>query len=167
MSAPKVQEQFAHVDVVGLGENATDTIIRLPHFPAFNSSTPILSAEILPGGQVATALVACQFWGLRTRYFGRVGNDAAGRFQEEQFRLAGVEAHLGVVPDCPSQNAYILVDQTNGERTILFQRDERLSHQPEELPRQGVISARGARHRSQCCGSTMGARGRHSGDRGH
>ncbi|HUJ41018.1 MAG TPA: hypothetical protein VLW54_10755, partial [Candidatus Acidoferrales bacterium] len=56
------------VDVVGVGINATDTIIRLPRFPEFNSKVEILSVEVQPGGQVASAMVACQRWGMKTRY---------------------------------------------------------------------------------------------------
>jgi len=46
------------VDIVGVGLNATDTIIRLPHFPAFNSKVEFRISEVLPGGQVATAVTA-------------------------------------------------------------------------------------------------------------
>ena len=44
------------VDVVGVGINATDTIIRLPHFPALDSKVELLSADIRLGGQVASAI---------------------------------------------------------------------------------------------------------------
>jgi sugar/nucleoside kinase (ribokinase family) len=130
------------VDVVGVGENATDTIIRLPRFPAFNTSTRIHTARVLPGGQVATAMVACQNWGLRTRYFGKIGDDPAGALQIAEMRRCGVEAHWSTVRQCTSQAAYILVDDSTGERTILFERDERLSHTLEELPREAIVAAR-------------------------
>ena len=52
------------VDIVGVGLNATDTVIRLPHFPAFNSKVEFRESEVLPGGQVASAVVACSKWGL-------------------------------------------------------------------------------------------------------
>ena len=55
------------VDVVGVGINATDTIIRLPRFPAADSKMEVLSAEIAPGGQVASAIIACRRWGLSAR----------------------------------------------------------------------------------------------------
>jgi sugar/nucleoside kinase (ribokinase family) len=129
-------------DVVGVGLNATDTLIRLPHFPALDSKIEFTSAEIRPGGQVASAMVACQSWGLRARYVGKVGDDAAARLQREEFARSGVEAHLFEVPDCTSQVAFILVDQGTGERTILWKRDARLTLRPEELDRQWVIRAR-------------------------
>ena len=135
-------EEIPVVDAVGVGLNATDTLIRLPHFPAFDSKVEFTSAEVRPGGQVASAMVACQFWGLRTRYVGKVGDDAAARLQREEFARAGVEAHLVEVPDCSSQVAFILVDQSTGERTILWKRDPRLELRPEELDRNWIARAR-------------------------
>jgi sugar/nucleoside kinase (ribokinase family) len=130
------------VDVVGVGSNATDTLIVLPRFPTFNSKVEILSLERLPGGQVASALVACRKWGLRARYIGKVGDDDAGKFQRRELEQAGVEVHLNEVPGCPSQVAYSLVDKPSGERTILWKRDRRLEVDPEELDRVWIISAR-------------------------
>ena len=132
----------ACADIVAIGLNATDTLIRVPRFPAFDSKTKILSSSLLPGGQAATAAVACQRWGLRSRYVGKVGDDSAGRLQRQEFAREGVEAHLIEVPDCASQLAFIIVDQSTGERTILWQRDDRLDLQPEELPREWIRGAR-------------------------
>jgi sugar/nucleoside kinase (ribokinase family) len=130
------------VDVVGVGLNATDTIIRLPHFPAFDSKVELLSADVKPGGQVASAMVACQLWGLHTRYIGKVGDDAPAKFQEEELSRAGVEHHLLQAGNCSSQIAFILVDEATGERTILWKRDARLKIRAEELNRDWIVNAR-------------------------
>lgn len=130
------------VDIVAIGLNATDTLIRVPRFPTFDSKTKILSPCVLPGGQAATAAVACRRWGLQSRYVGKIGDDAAGRLQRDEFAHEGVEAHLIEVPDCASQLAFIIVDQETGERTILWQRDDRLDLRPEELPREWIRGAR-------------------------
>ncbi len=130
------------VDVAGVGLNATDTLVCLPHFPAFDSKVEFLSADILPGGQVASAMVACQSWGLRTRYVGKVGDDFAAELQRKEFARAGVEAHLLAVEGCSSQVAFILIDQPSGERTILWNRDARLTIRPEELEREWFVRAR-------------------------
>jgi sulfofructose kinase len=68
---------IAKVDLVGVGLNATDTLIPLPHFPECGSKVEIHSVEIMLGGQVASAVAACQQWGLRTRYVGKLGDDYA------------------------------------------------------------------------------------------
>jgi sulfofructose kinase len=138
----RVKGPFQAVDVVGVGLNATDTLIRLPHFPAFDSKVELLSVDVRPGGQVASALVACQKWGLRTRYIGKVGDDAPARLQAEELAKAGVEAHLFNVAACSSQFAFILIDEKTGERTILWKRDPRLEMRPEEIDPEWIRSAK-------------------------
>ncbi|MGA2428943.1 MAG: carbohydrate kinase family protein [Candidatus Acidiferrum sp.] len=129
------------VDVVGVGLNATDTIIPVAEYPARGSKVTFRSANVLPGGQVASAVAACQTWGLRTRYVGKVGDDAAGQLHREEFERLGVESHLVIAQGCPSQQAFILVDD-KGERTVLWKRDERLALRPAELQRDWVVDAR-------------------------
>jgi sulfofructose kinase len=129
------------VDVVGVGLNATDTLIPLPHYPALGSKVEFHSANVLPGGQVASAVVACQKWGLRTRYVGKVGDDHAAMIHRAEFDRLGVEAHLITSPGCASQQAFILVDDA-GERTVLWKRDHRLTLRPEELQREWIVDSR-------------------------
>ncbi len=129
------------VDVVGVGLNATDTLIPLAEFPARGSKTEFESASILPGGEVASATVACQTWGLRTRYIGKFGDDYACEIHRAAFERAGVETHLFTAPGCPSYQSFIIVDAT-GERTVLRRHDDRLALQPAELQREWIVSAR-------------------------
>jgi sulfofructose kinase len=129
------------VDLVGVGLNATDMLIRLPHYPTLGSKIEFRSAEVLPGGQVATAVAACQQWGLRTRYVGKIGDDNAAAIHRAEFDRLGVETHLVTAPGCTSQQAVILVDDT-GERTVLWKRDNWLTLQPEELQPEWITAAR-------------------------
>ena len=135
-------ETSAVVDIVGVGLNATDTIIRLPHFPAFNSKVEFRASEILPGGQVATAVTACAKWGLRGRYVGKIGDDSSAILQQDEMLRAGVEAHWIIVPQCHSQSSFILVDEETGERTVLWKRDPRLELLPSEIRRDWVVQSR-------------------------
>jgi sulfofructose kinase len=137
-----VSETLSVVDIVGVGLNATDTVIRLPHFPAFNSKVEFRVSEVLPGGQVATAVTACARWGLRARYVGKIGDDSWGVLQQSEMREAGIEAHWIVVPGCQSQSSFILVDGQTGERTVLWKRDPRLELLPSEIQRDWVVRAR-------------------------
>lgn len=123
------------VDVVGVGINATDTIIRLPRFPAPDSKLEVVCSEIKPGGQVDNAMVACRRWGLRTRYIGKIGDDSAGKFQMSEMAREGVEAHWIKVANSASQTSFILVDARSGERTILWKRDPRIAVVPSDLNR--------------------------------
>jgi sulfofructose kinase len=130
------------VDVVGVGINATDTVIRLPRFPTLDSKVDFISSAVLPGGQVASAMVACQKWGLQTRYAGRVGDDFAGELQRKEFEKAGVEAHLEVIAGAQSQTSFILVDEPSGERTVLWNRSAEMTIRPEDIERDWVVNSR-------------------------
>lgn len=129
------------VDVVGVGLNATDTVIPVQQFPAAGSKVEFQSSAILPGGQVATTMVACQTWGMRTRYVGKLGEDDAARLHRAEFARTGVEAQLITVPGGISPQSLILVDGT-GERTVLCRKDDALCLQPHELQQHWVVQAR-------------------------
>jgi sulfofructose kinase len=132
---------LSKVDLVGVGLNATDMMMRLPHYPALGSKVEFRSADILPGGQVATAVAACQQWGLRTRYVGKIGDDQAAALHRAEFERLGVEAHLVTASGCASQQAVILVDDA-GERTVLWKRDNRLTLRTDELKKEWITNAR-------------------------
>jgi sulfofructose kinase len=121
------------LEVVGVGINATDTIIRLPRFPAPDSKVEILSVDVRPGGQVASAMVACRRWGLHARYVGKIGDDGEGKLQIAEMNREGLEAHWITAAGCSSQTALILVDERTGERTVLWKRDPRIALRPGDL----------------------------------
>ncbi len=131
---------LAKVDVAGVGLNATDILIPVKDFPVSGSKVEIPSANAMLGGQVASAMAACQQWGLRTRYVGKFGEDHFAQLHREEFSRLGIETHLFISPGCGSQQAYILVDHT-GDRTVLWKRDKRLALQPEELQREWIVQA--------------------------
>ncbi|HTV60303.1 MAG TPA: PfkB family carbohydrate kinase [Verrucomicrobiae bacterium] len=136
------KRKIGAVDVAGVGLNATDTMIRLPHFPALDSKVEILSDNVHAGGQVASAIVACRRWGLTARYSGKVGDDAAGMFQRREMRREGVRANWVVGGGLSSQIAYILVDEISGERTVLWKRDASIALRPNEVKKDWVAGAK-------------------------
>jgi sulfofructose kinase len=133
--------KLSKVDLVGVGLNATDTVIPLMHFPERGSKTEYRAGTVLPGGQVATTVVACQQWGMRTRYVGKLGEDDAARLHREAFARAGVETQIGTVVGGMSAQSLILVDG-EGERTVLCRRDDRLVLQPDDLKQEWIVNAR-------------------------
>jgi sugar/nucleoside kinase (ribokinase family) len=130
------------VDVVGVGVNAVDTLIHLPRFPTSDSKMEFTASSVMPGGQVASAMIACQKWGLKTRYVGKIGDDSYGELHRKEFAYAGVEAHLVLEANCASQSSFILVDQSTGERTVLWKRDPRVALRATDLKREWVVGAR-------------------------
>ena len=115
----------ATFDVVGVGLNATDTLLLLPKFPAYAGKVPFTEEILSPGGQVASAMVACAKLGLRVKYIGTVGDDERGRIQMESLLGQGINLdHVQIRKNCPNQSAYILIDHTTGERTVLWRRPD-------------------------------------------
>ena len=130
-------------DVVGLGLNATDTVIRVRQFPALGGKERLLSSSMQAGGQIATALVTCQRLGLRTRYVGKLGDDIGGRFQLASLRREGLDLrYIRVARRTPNQLAYIIVDEATGERTVFWDRHARLAITPPELRQEAFRGAR-------------------------
>jgi sugar/nucleoside kinase (ribokinase family) len=133
------EKQF---DVVGVGLNATDTMILIPHFPAYGGKVPFLQELPSPGGQVASAMVCCAKLGLRTKYIGTIGDDERGRIQWESLQGSGVNLdHVQRRENCPNQSAYILIDQTTGERTVFWSRPDCLRIDPEEITEAQITCA--------------------------
>jgi sulfofructose kinase len=129
-------------EVVGVGINALDTIIRLPRFPAPDSKVELRSVQAMPGGQIASAMVACRRWGLRARYVGKIGDDAAGNRQIAELKRERVDARWVVAKGCHSQFSFILVDETTGDRTVLWNRDLKIALQPKDLKRSWIRNAK-------------------------
>lgn len=130
-------------DVVGVGLNATDTLILVPQFPAYGGKAPFVKEILSPGGQVASAMVACAKLGLRTKYIGSVGDDKGGRILMRSLRATGIDlTHVQLRDDCPNQSAYIVIDQTTGERTILWQRPDCLRIDPQHITPEQILCGR-------------------------
>src|SRR5438477_12924778 len=136
-------QRVPQFDVVGVGLNATDTLLLVPHFPAYAGKVPFQEEHLSPGGQVASAMVACSTLGLRTKYIGSVGDDLRGRIQMQSLRGTGVNLdHVKVRKGCLNQSAYIIIDRSTGERTVLWRRDECLRMLPEEITEEQIACAR-------------------------
>lgn len=130
-------------DVVGVGLNATDTLLIVPRFPAYAGKVPFEEEIVSPGGQVATAMTTCVRLGLRVKYVGTVGDDERGRIQMESLRQSGINLDdVQVRKGCANQSAYILVDRTTGERTVLWRRAECLRLLPSEITPEQITCAR-------------------------
>ena len=122
-------------DAVGFGLNAVDHLLVVPEYPAFDTKTRLLEHERSAGGQTASAMVALQRLGRRTAYAGRFGSDDEGRFGLETLRAEGVDIERAeVVEGARNQIAYIIIEARTGERTILWDRDERLAYRADEAP---------------------------------
>lgn len=144
-SPPPSPESQRAWDVVGVGANSVDYVHLLPGYPQpFGSfaKMKIERQEVLCGGQMATAICACARLGLRARYAGVTGTDENGRRVRTELQRRGIDLTDVIIRDAQNQFAVILVDQTNGDRIVLWDRDERLLMRERDIPVEAIADAR-------------------------
>ena len=83
---------------------------------------------------MTTAMVACAKLGLRAKYLGVTGTDENGRRLRAAMSGYDVDMTDAVIRDAPNRFAVIMVDESTGERIVLWDRDARLQLKPRELP---------------------------------
>lgn len=130
-------------DLVGVGLNATDTLLLVERFPPHGGKVRIQKEIVSPGGQVASALATAAKLGLRTKYIGTVGDDERGRIQMDSLRAAGMNLDdVEIRPNCANQSAYIVIDREAGERTVFWSRPDCLTLAPERITAEKIACAR-------------------------
>ena len=129
-------------DAVGFGLNAVDHLVVVPAYPAFDTKVRLIEHVQSAGGQTASAMAALERLGMRTAYAGRFGSDAEGEFGKASLKAEGVDVEFAeVIEGARNQIAFIIIDERNGERTIIWDRDERLAYTADDAPI--AIAARG------------------------
>lgn len=122
-------------DAVGFGLNAVDHLVVVPRYPEFDTKTRLVEHTRSAGGQTASTMAGLRRLGMKTAYAGRFGSDDAGRFGFEALRAEGVNVEFAeVVEGARNQIAFIVIDARTGERTIMWDRDERLAYREDEVP---------------------------------
>lgn len=132
-------------DVVGIGANSVDFVHLLPGYPqpfGTFAKMKIQRQEILCGGQMATAMCACSSFGLRAKYVGVTGTDENGRRVRRELERRGIDLSDLIIRDAQNQFAVILVDETNGDRIVLWDRDDKLLLRERDLPADAIAHAR-------------------------
>lgn len=130
-------------DVLCLGLNACDHLCLVERFPRRGDKEPILEMKTCGGGQAATAACALARLGHRVAYAGVCGDDEAGRRAAPWLRQFGVDpAGLVQLPGTGSQQAFIMVERSGGERTIVWYRDPACRLDPSHLDPELIASCR-------------------------
>lgn len=133
------------LDVIGVGANSVDHVYRLPEFPKPDSPAAklrITHHAITCGGQTATTVCTCAAMGLRSRYVGATGNDDHGRLVRDELSRRGVDITHTAVRDAANAYAVILLDDVQGERVVLWDRESRLDLTPGDIDAAGIGDAR-------------------------
>ena len=131
------------IDVLGVGECSLDQVARVEATPPVGGKARILARERLAGGQIATALLGCARLGRSTALLASVGDDSGAEHALAPLRAAGVDlSRVRRVAGAATRSAWIWVDERTGERTVLWERDERLALGSDALAREDVAGAR-------------------------
>ena len=128
-------------DVVGFGLNTVDLLAQIGPFPAPDTKQRLRELVERPGGQVATALVACGRLGWRTRYVGTFGNDRRGGDARDSLERDGVDISDCRVVAAPQPYSLILVDDL-GRRTVFWNRAHALNMASDQVKRSAVTRGR-------------------------
>ena len=81
--------------------------------------------------------------GLSAAYAGRFGGDEAGELGKRSLSEEGVDiTYAETVSDAITQVAFILIDETSGERTVIWQRDEKLAYLASDAPIEAAVRGR-------------------------
>lgn len=143
MRLPFALAENKEFDAVGFGLNAVDHLIVVPAYPAFDTKTRLREHLQAAGGQTASAMVGLRRLGWRTAYIGRFGSDNEGRFGQATLLAEDVDlSEAEIILGAKTQVAFIIIDARNGERTIIWDRDERLAYRPEEVPAEFLTRGR-------------------------
>jgi sugar/nucleoside kinase (ribokinase family) len=131
------------VDAAALGENSLDLLVVVPEHPRRNSKLMMTELTHRPGGQCATAMVACARQGWRARYIGHFGDDPNGRIGIESLQAEGVDVQYArAIEGATSQTAVILVDAATHDRTVIWHRHPALALTPADVVPASVEDAR-------------------------
>jgi len=130
-------------DVVGFGLNSVDHLCVVDRHPRLDSKQQLRRYDVQPGGQVPTALVALQRWGMRTAYIGSFGDDAGGVLSRQSLAAEGVDlSATHVRRGTRQQVSVILIDEISGERSVLWERVDDLVLRPDEVRRDVLTAGR-------------------------
>ncbi|MBI5523737.1 MAG: sugar kinase [Desulfarculus sp.] len=121
-------------DALCLGLNAIDHLCLIPERPTWGGKLRMTRLATMGGGQAATAACSLARLGHRVAYAGVAGDDQAGQKAAPWLRELGVDpCGLVVKPGTLSQQAFIMVEEQGGERTIVWTRDEACHLEPADL----------------------------------
>lgn len=111
------------VEVIGVGQACVDYLGRLKTYPEEDGKVELLDINTQCGGPASTALVTLSRLGIKTGFFGSIGDDPLGEeiikgLKDDNIDISG----LKINPGHTSQFAFIAINAGDGRRTIFWHR---------------------------------------------
>jgi sugar/nucleoside kinase (ribokinase family) len=128
--------------LVGLGQISLDRVGVVARWPRRGEKQVLEEELLLPGGQIATALLAAAQQGVPGALVAAVGVDEAAQQALAPLRAAGVDvSDVRAFPGVATRQAWLLCERDSAERTIFERRDPALRLRAEDVPPSRVESA--------------------------
>ena len=122
-------------DCVGLGIIVLDHLISVTRYPESNSKNIIKSHTLQGGGPVPTALAVLGTLGKSTRLIAKLDDDYQADFLVRELHDFHVETDYIVHDDnINTPEAFIMIDERNGDRTVLLNRCKEADLTPDDVP---------------------------------
>jgi len=133
----------AEWDVLALGAVTVDDILYVARHPQPDAKAPVLARRREGGGLAGTALVAAARQGAKAAYCGVLGDDDLSRFALQEFERDGVDCSPVLRRDGARPiHSVVIVDQSTGQRSILYSLEGFSTPAPEELDESVVARCR-------------------------
>lgn len=107
--------------ILVVGSLNMDIVLETPHMPQVGETISGKSISFIPGGKGANQAYAIGKLGGDVAMIGAVGTDASGSALTDNLKNVGVQVDsIAVLPDAPTGQAYIMVDEAGDNSIILI-----------------------------------------------
>jgi len=132
-----------HFDVIGVGVNVVDVLLRTPPDKVpVGGKYEVEDLIIQGGGPAATATCVCSSLGWRTGYVAKMGENILSQIARFEYQSRGVlPDFFSDVPSARPCIAMVQIDYQTAERTIFYNLDDYQSLFPSELPLESIKEA--------------------------
>lgn len=136
------RRRTAAIDLLGLGQISLDCVGSVARWPQRGAKLALEAELLLPGGQIATAVLAATRLGLRCALAGAVGDDGAAEQALAPLRAAGIDlSGVRRLAGAATRQAWVICEREGGERTVFERRDPGLRLSPGDVLEGPIESA--------------------------
>ncbi|MCP4399085.1 MAG: ribokinase [bacterium] len=134
---------MTHFDVIGIGVNAVDILLRMPPNVQAGRKYEVENLVIQGGGNAGTATCVCSSLGWRAAYVAKMGENTVSQIARVEYQKRGVLPDFFIdVPSARPCIAMVQIDPQTAERTIFYNRDAYPPLFPSDLPLASIQNAR-------------------------